>query len=262
MGATAVPGIDPAWLARLARADPVRHAWAVWDLERYPDRVACYTLVEDARPTAYLLVWLGALPLYVAHWVGPSREAGPLLAVFPRPPVVASVPLEHADLVARARGIVPSVMQLRAFDPERGAPPEVEGRARPLVASDAAALHAFGRAVDERIFTSYRDADPVADRVFGAFHDGRLAAAARVQVALDKVWLIGGVGTLPGYRNLGLATDVTRLIVQRALSVGARPALYVLEANPVAVRLYERLGFVLLERRGWIDAPLPSSGPR
>lgn len=257
MAAVVTPGIDPAWLSARAREDPVRHAWAVWDLLHYPDRVTFFTLREDGAPTAYLLIWRGALPLQAVHWIGNARDPGPLLSFLPNPPFLATVPLELVDAVARHAGVAPAVVQLRVFELERAAPPEVEGRARPLGASDAAALHAFGQSGTDRLAAAYRAADPVGDRVYGAFVEGHLASAARVQVALPDVWLIGGVATRPEYRNLGLATDVTRLIVRRALAAGARPALYVVESNEVAMRLYDRLGFTLLERRGWIDAAEP-----
>lgn len=254
MSAVATPGIDRAWLEELARRDPVGNAWAVWDLERFPDRVTFVTLHEDGVPTAYLLIWRGALPLHAVHWIGEAGETAPLLHHFPKPPLFATVPLAVADPVARLTGVTPGVVQLRGFDPERSSPPEVEGRARPLTSADAHALHVFAHASNERLVAGYRNADPVGDRVFGAFVGEHLASVARVQVALPSVWVIGGVATLPQYRNLGLATDVTRLLTQRALASGARPALYVLEENDVAVRLYDRLGFLTLERRAWIDA--------
>lgn len=254
MGAVATPGIDPAWLDERAREDPIGNAWAVWDLQRFPDRVAFVTLREDGVATAYLLIWRGALPLQAVHWVGEARDPAPLLEQFPGPPLYATAPLSVAEAVGRRAGVTPGVVQLRGFDPERSAPPEVEGRARALTAADATALRDFANASPERLITAYRTADPVADRVFGAFVGDRLASVARVQVALPAVWVIGGVATLPSFRNMGLATDVTRLITQRALAVGARPALYVLEHNDVAVRLYDRLGFVTVERRAWIDA--------
>ena len=57
MGARVQMGIDAGWLTRLSEADPFRHAWAVWDREKFPERVEFRTLEEDGRPTAYLLLW-------------------------------------------------------------------------------------------------------------------------------------------------------------------------------------------------------------
>src|SRR5579859_8099157 len=119
MAADVTPGIDPLLLAARAREDPVRHAWAVWDLLHYPDRVSFFTLREDGVPTAYLLVWRGALPLQAVHWVGATRDPGPLLAVLPPPPILANVPLPVVDPVARHARVAPGVVQLRAFELER-----------------------------------------------------------------------------------------------------------------------------------------------
>lgn len=257
MAAHTVVGIDRAWLARLARDDPIRHAFAVWDLERFPEKVAFVTLVEDGAPTAYLLIWQGGLPLRAVQWIGSAREPGPLMEAMPTPPLLGSVPLELLDQAARRVGGTPGVVQLRALDPERAAPPEVEGRARPLSGADLEALRTFANSSEERLVRGYRELHPANERIFGAFQGPRLASVARIQAALPAVWIIGGVATLPEFRNLGLATDLTRLAIRQALAAGARPALYVLESNDVARRLYDRLGFTVLERRGWLDASQP-----
>ena len=254
MGSVVSPGLDDAWLDAEARRDPLRHAFAVWDRLRFPDRVSFLTLREDGRPTAYLLLWRGAPPHTYVHWVGDAPNPLPLLALLPRRPLTVVAPLELADAIARRIGGTSAVVRLLAFDPDRPAPPPLEGRARALGAVDTELLHAFGRASPEPLVAAYRTVDPARDRVFGAFHDGRLAAVARAQVALPKVWLIGGVYTDPEHRNLGLGADLMRLIVRTALSEGARPALYVLEANAAARRLYERLGFDLVERRARVEA--------
>ncbi|MCI4340654.1 MAG: hypothetical protein L3J73_05260, partial [Thermoplasmata archaeon] len=53
-------GIDGSWLERLSSVDPVRHAWAVWDRQQFPEKVEFRTLYEDDVPTTYLLIWRGS----------------------------------------------------------------------------------------------------------------------------------------------------------------------------------------------------------
>jgi GNAT superfamily N-acetyltransferase len=255
MTARVEPGIDAEWLAERARLDPIRHAWAVWDRLMFPSQVSFTTLREDGRPTAYLLCWHGASPTTVVHWVGEANDPGPLFDALPARPLIAVVPLDLVDEVVRRRDPAKaSVLRLMALDVGVPVPPPVEGRARRLVPTDLLALQELARSAVDSIARSYTHADLAIELVFGAFHLGRLASVARAQVALPSVWLIGGVLTLPEFRDLGLSTDVMRLAVRSALAAGARPALYVREENDVARRIYDRLGFRLLERRGWVDA--------
>jgi predicted GNAT family acetyltransferase len=221
----------------------------------FPEQVSFTTLREEGRPTAYLLCWHGAPPTTVVHWVGSATDPGPLLDALPLRPLHAVVPLELTDEVVRrrapARG---TVVRLMALEVGASVPPPLEGRARRLVGEDLPALRELARTGTDAITSGYAHADPARDVVFGAFHLGRLASVARAQIALPSVWLIGAVLTLPEFRGLGFSTDVMRLVVRTALATGARPALYVQEENHVARRIYERLGFRLLERRGWVDA--------
>jgi len=249
------PGLDTEWLAERARADPIRHAWAVWDLLKFPHLTSFSTLREGGRPSAYLLRWHGAAPTTVVHWVGDAVDARPLMEALPARPMIAVVPLDHADeVVRRYAPAQASVVRLMALDVGAPVAPPVEGRARRLVASDGPALQELARIWVDPISRGYAHVNPALEPVFGAFHLGRLASVARVQVALPSVWLIGGVLTLPEFRGLGLSSDVMRLTVHAALAAGARPALYVQESNDVARRIYDRLGFALVERRGWVDA--------
>ena len=262
MAAAITAGIDGEWLRRMAEGDPVRHAWALWDLERFPDRVEFATLREDGDPTAYLLIWRGAPRVAVVHWVGESRDPQLLLAALPPRPLIAVVPEALGPAVVQRRGPakLSAVLLMRH---ERGFPVPAarDGVARRLGPADTDALRAFGRAYPDLLTAPYASLDPGRERLFGAFHEGRLAAVARAQVTLPAVWVIGGVYTAPGRRGLGLGFEVTRATVLAALSAGAIPALYVKEENVPAVRIYERLGFRLLERRAWIDATAPAAVP-
>lgn len=57
------------------------------------------------------------------------------------------------------------------------------------------------------------------------------------------------IALLPALRNQGLGTAVLHALMNDARAAGIAMRLAVAEGNPAARRLYERLGFVAIERR-------------
>jgi len=255
MSARVENGIDGAWLARLSTEDPVRHAWAVWDRLMFPDRVEFRTLLEDGAPTAYLLIWRGSPKVTVVHWLGSTKDPGPLLDALPQRPLIALVPEALAIEVERRRGPARiGFVHWMAFEPGRPVEAVPQRRARRLAPSDLADLVGLAQRHPDVLTAPYAHADLAREPTFAAFDWGRIGAVARAQVALPAVWVIGGVFTVPELRGRHLGTDVMRAIVRAALDAGARPSLVVREENTPARRIYESLGFRLFERRVWVDA--------
>jgi len=192
------PGIDAAWLERLAASEPLRHAWAVWDRMKFPDRVEFRTLFEDGVPTAYLLFWHGSPKVPMVHWVGSPKDPGPLLDALPPRPVSVVAPESLALAIERRRAPARiAFVHWMAFEPGTPVEPVPERRARRLAAPDQPALAALARQHPDVLTTPYATADPSKEPIFGAFDWGRLGGVARAQVALPKVWVIGGVYTVP-----------------------------------------------------------------
>ena len=104
MAARVIPGIDPAWLERLYRDDPTAHALAVWDRAVWPEVVEFRTLVEEGRPTAYLLLWRALPGCPVVHWGGTARDPDRLLEELPERPFLAIVPPELEPRLRALRG--------------------------------------------------------------------------------------------------------------------------------------------------------------
>ncbi|GAA1531652.1 GNAT family N-acetyltransferase [Dactylosporangium maewongense] len=83
----------------------------------------------------------------------------------------------------------------------------------------------------------------------GAFHgvreDGALVAMAGERLRPPGWTEISAVCTAPSARGRGLAARVTRAAIDRITGRGERPFLHVASSNTGAIRVYERLGFVV-----------------
>jgi N-acetylglutamate synthase-like GNAT family acetyltransferase len=94
----------------------------------------------------------------------------------------------------------------------------------------------------EAIWYHYRGqkTDPAADRIFGAFVDGTLAAVARCKRHPDGIEL-DGVFTIDEYRGKGLA----RLVVNMAVKACGHETLY-LHSTLDLIGFYRSFGFVTI----------------
>jgi len=73
---------------------------------------------------------------------------------------------------------------------------------------------------------------------------GALVAMAGERMRPDGHAEVSGVSTHPEHRGRGLAAALSSAVSRRILDRGERPFLHVYARNAVAIRLYERLGFV------------------
>lgn len=119
----------------------------------------------------------------------------------------------------------------------------------------------------EEAFTAMvamQDIDLASSRIVD--HEGVPSAFALLAVRGTRGW-IGGMGTRPGARRLGLGKQAMIAALEAAWARGlVRVELEVLVENAQAIALYERLGFVdqrrleVWERPATADPPVPSNG--
>lgn len=249
-------GIDREWLRQAARSDPVRHAYALWDLDHEPIR-ARFVSYATARGThAYLLIWSGDPEATIVHWVDPAGEGLALLPSLPPRPLVAVVPERMGSAVSRALepATSHSLLRMVAEDPSPISATEPSPHVRAIGAQDAARLRAWGEAMTDPLARGYRTFDPAVNAVWAAFEGDRIVGAATAGVRLPEIWVLNAIYVDPDARGHGHGTALTAAGVAAAREVGARPTLYVREDNLVARRVYERLGFRIFERLAWIGA--------
>jgi ribosomal protein S18 acetylase RimI-like enzyme len=252
---TVRPTIDRAWLERAAAADPFPHAYALWDLDQYPDRVRFVSALRGDRTTGYLLIWPGR-DAVVVHWFGAKEEAPLLAEQLPPRPLILVVSDEVRAEVERLRGPVVSYpVLLLVAPPGAGSPiPPTGGHSRRLTGDDRAALRALTDGPKEMVAMGYSAVDPGQEVVWGVFEEGELCGAARASVTLPSVWVLSGVFVHPSKRGRGLGHTLVRAVLDDARRAGVPVGLYVREDQRAARAVYDRAGFRLRDRRTWMDA--------
>jgi len=250
------PTIDRPWLERAAVADPVAHAYALWDLDRFPGPVRFVSAVRAGATVAYLLVWQPEGRPPMVHWVGEAVEG--LTDHLPARPVVVTGAEPVRDRVEQARGPALVYPILVEFAPVGAPMPRSphDGQVRRLTRTDASHLAGLAEEGADVVAASYAHVDLDGEVVFGGFQEGRLMGVARAVVRLPRIWLVSGVFVRPSGRGQGWGLAVTRAVQAEARRAGAPTALFVREDNLAATAVYARLGFRPVERRVWLDCGL------
>ncbi|MFZ0698934.1 MAG: GNAT family N-acetyltransferase [Thermoplasmata archaeon] len=248
-------GIDRDWLLEASRKDPVRHAFALWDLDHEPIRARFVSYRTSRTTVAYLLIWSGDPKATIVHWVGPGDEAAALLGALPPRPVVAVVPENVGARVRSALAPVEAYAVLRLVaDPTDTSDSSPSSSVRPVGVLDTERLRAWAGTIEGPLVHGYRTYDPGANAAWAAFEGDRIVGAAAAGVRLPDIWVLSAIYVEPAARGRGYGAALTSAAMAAARSAGARPMLYVREDNGPARRMYDRLGFRLLDRLAWIDA--------
>ncbi len=249
-----VEGIDREWLFAAAEEDPVRHAYAVWDLKQAPDRVRFVTARVGKRVLAYLLIWYGHPAGPVVHWVGAGCSASFLTGGLPARPVLAVVPEEVTDEVSTALQPVERVpLLVLTHGPSIVSRRAREDGVRALTSHDARAVAALVKDRPDLVLDAYRSLPIGHEPSWGYFEGPRLLGVIRVAVHLPRVWVLGGVFAVLEARGIGIGTALAATATRAAIAAHATPVLALREDNRPARHAYERIGYHVFERRCWID---------
>ncbi|MGA8664826.1 MAG: GNAT family N-acetyltransferase [Thermoplasmata archaeon] len=247
------PTIDRLWLEQEARKDPVSHAYALWDLERFPTTVRFVSAMRGDATVAYLLVWQPAGRPPMVHWVGAAVEE--LTAALPPRPLIVTGAAELRDRVEAARGPAETYPTLVQVAPVGAQPPPspLEAHVRRLTPEDASRIPELSEGTNEPVAVGYAGMDLESEFVLGGFDRGTLVGVARAVVRLPSVWLVSGVYVRPSRRGQGWGLAITREVQVEAQERGAPCALFVREDNLPAITVYAHLGFRTVARRSWYD---------
>ena len=161
--------------------------------------------------------------------------------------VTVQVPLDCADVVAGKFPIVEQkatvvFLALRKGEEKIDVTSETE-RLRIGDAGEIAKLmrdaypEFWSQTTVEDVKESFEDALWV-----GIRREGKLAAFGKA-VPTRPVSHVAWIATLEGYRNRGYATSVLSTLLKKLLGSSSTAVIYVLSDNPVAMRLYSKVGF-------------------
>jgi len=250
------PTIDRRWLESVAAREPIRHAYALWDLDRLPNQVRFVTAARGSETLGYLLLWHAPPAPPVVQWLAPPLTE--LLPFLPPPPFLVNGPEEIRPLIhARHRGCTDRTVLLAAAPRGHAPPPAThEGELRRMTRDDLPALDRLVRGSDDPMVHSYAGLDPGVEGIFGGFEGSELVGVARASVRRPEVWFISGVYVRPDRRHQGWGRAVTRAVMMAAHGAGAQSALFVREDNRDARAVYDHLGFRPLERRALLEVGL------
>jgi ribosomal protein S18 acetylase RimI-like enzyme len=88
-------------------------------------------------------------------------------------------------------------------------------------------------------------------------YDGSDVFAPYKYLEAPETWYICGIALLPDYRGRGIGTQLMRIAGQQARKHGYdRLSLVVFEENTAALRLYQRLGYRIIDRAPIVPHPL------
>ena len=76
---------------------------------------------------------------------------------------------------------------------------------------------------------------------------GKIIAKANTNEKGFSYHQIGGVYTLPEYRNMGISTALVSYLIENIFSKGMKASLFVKKNNPAAIKVYIKLGFSKIE---------------
>jgi ribosomal protein S18 acetylase RimI-like enzyme len=240
------PVEDAARIRALLESDRPWAAYALADLS--PGfREHCRWFVREGAPPALAMLYCRADPP-VIFALGTAERLAPKVQEIEDPVLLLHVRPEALAAIETCYQVVESRPQWRmTLDPERF---------RPVPSSDAARL---GPGDVEAMRALFADGEPrgeapdffepwmVEQGLFrGVFEGAELVAVAGTHVVApeESVCAIGNVYVRQDRRGRGLGAVVTSAVAAAALADGLRTvALNVSQGNPVALRVYERLGF-------------------
>jgi GNAT superfamily N-acetyltransferase len=247
------PTIDRRWLEDAGAADPITHAYSLWDLDRFPEQVRFVSALRGGEMQGYLLVWQPPRGPPVVHWVAPPLPE--LVSALPLRPLIVVGPEEVRPLVHHARGpcVDRSLLVQAAALGTRPAVTPLDRQVRRLTREDVRALEGFVRASEDPMVEGYAGLDPGSEVIVGGFEGDRLVGLARASIRRPSIWVVSGVYVQPAQRNQGWGRAVTRAVMHEAELAGAPCALFVREDRVEARAVYDRLGFHEVARRAWLD---------
>ncbi|MEM2093040.1 MAG: GNAT family N-acetyltransferase [Candidatus Bathyarchaeia archaeon] len=242
-------------IIRFLERDPVRHVFALYDIQHELANTRMYVCFDNEDLEAYILIYRGTtFPSVILE--GKKEVAESLLEYAPKSNFILHAPKNLLPLILErfpnAKYYIEDWMLVN-----RGHVKFFRSQLVRILSglNDAERLMKLFSTDGNRPKESLeKNLERISKTpVYGVFVDEELVSCAAAIVRLPKVWLVGGVYTHPSYRNKGYATLAASAVTEEALKTAECASLIVRRDNFPAIRVYEKIGYRKVGEKIWID---------
>jgi len=237
------------------RSNIVRHVFAFYDIQYEPEHTIMYAAFENKKLKGYILIYkalefpsiilecdnnaANVLIKYISESRFVMHAPSNLLTKIKRKFPKAKHYVENWMLVKKGRAHFFHSESVRRLRSEKDA-------------SKLTLLLSTQKNRPRGIVRKYTDLIEKMP-VYGAFTNDELVSYAGSFIQLPEVWMIGGVYTNPCHRSKGYATLTTSAVTEEALQNAETAALFVRSDNLPAIKVYEKIGYMKIDERLWVD---------
>lgn len=237
------------------KSDPVKHAFALYDLQHDFEHTIVHMAFENEKLRGYILVYTAL------DWISIILEcensvADKLIEQAPENRFIMHAPPELLPIIKakfpNAKHYVESWMVVKKGEVNLFKSPHARNL---CTEKDGAQLAKLLSTRKDRPETNAKKCYELICRMptYGVFIDNELVSYAGSFIQMPQIWLIGGVYTNPKHRNRGYATLATSAVTEEALKNAETAALFARIDNYPALRAYEKIGYRKIGEKLWVD---------
>jgi RimJ/RimL family protein N-acetyltransferase len=242
-------------LLDLLKSDPIRHVFALYDIQYKPENTTVHAAFENGDLRGYILTYTAMeFPSIILECK--PNAAGRLIEYATEKKFVMHAPPNLLPIIkkrfSKAKHYIEDWMLVRKDHANFFQSEHVR---RLHAQEDASKLHTLLESREDRNPESIKRYFDWMSRMplYGIFINNELVSYAGSFVQLPQIWMIGGVYTSPKHRNKDYATQATSAITQEALKKAETAALFVRSDNYPAIKAYEKIGYKKIGEKLWVD---------
>lgn len=233
----------------------IRHIFAFYDIQFDPKHTTIHAAFENDHLAGYVLIYTATdVPSVVLE--GERKIVGKLIQYAPENNFIVHTTPDLLSVVKRRFPLAKEYPENWMLTGKDAANLTTSNLVRRLSSEEDAA--AFAKLVLNRDDRPKGNLKKYLEWIakmpmYGVFVGNELVSYAGSFIQLPQVWMIGGVFTAPNQRNKGYASLATSAITTEALRKAEKAALFVRSDNFPAIRVYEKIGYLKIGERLWVD---------
>jgi RimJ/RimL family protein N-acetyltransferase len=242
------------WVIDSLRSDVTRHVFAFYDMQYDLENTTMYAAVENDMLKGYILIYKALEPQSVILECD-DEIVEKLIEYAPADHFIMHTPPCLLPIIQRKFPGAKHYLENWMFVKKGEAKFFRSKRLHKLTRADSSKL--------AMLLSSRRDRPEGSEKkysewlrkmpMYGVFVNDELVSYAGSFIQTPQIWMIGGVYTHPHHRSRGYATLATSAITEEALGKSDTAALFVRSDNHPAIRAYEKIGFVKIGEKLWVD---------